>query len=278
MKLFPNRLSRRSMMQGIGLASGAGLLPAAAQTKTRPRALALIGDRYHNPDYIRVSLDRVFGDVGVPIDYTIEYRALSAAMLKPYQLLLILRDGMVWPTGYLGPDAYNYESNLENEEDFPKPRPESWITPEQGAAIRDFVSNGGGFYALHNASHISLSSRDYRTVMGGAYVGHPPLRPFQVRATANPHPITAGLKPFIVNDEQHYVDHDGDPRHVILESENLDGLTYLKLGTRSPAGWAHDFGKGRVVFTAVGHTNHALWNPQHVELQKRAVRWLLRQI
>jgi type 1 glutamine amidotransferase len=114
--------------------------------------------------------------------------------------------------------------------------------------------------------------------MGGAYFGHPPLRPFQVHATANRHPITEGLKPFVVNDEQHYVDYDGDPRFLILESENLDGLTYEGRGTKSPAGWAYDFGKGRVVFTAVGHTNHALWNPQHFELQKRAVRWLLREI
>ena len=156
--------------------------------------------------------------------------------------------------------------------------PKTWITQSQGLAVKNFVTDGGGFYALHNSSHISLSSKDYREVMGGAYVGHPPLRPFQVRATANLHPITAGLKPFVVNDEQHYVDYDKDPRHVILESENLDGLTYQGRGTGSPAGWAYDFGKGRVVFTAVGHTNHALWNPQHLELQKRAVRWLLKDL
>jgi hypothetical protein len=99
-----------------------------------------------------------------------------------------------------------------------------------------------------------------------------------VHATQNAHPITAGMKPFIVNDEQHYVDYDKDPRYVILESENLDGLTHEGRGTKSPAGWAYDFGKGRVVFTAVGHTIHAMWNPQYVELQKRSIRWLLRDI
>ena len=51
-------------------------------------------------------------------------------------------------------------------------------------AIKDFVKAGGGFYPLHNSSHISLSSKNYRDVMGGAYFGHPPLRPFQVHATA----------------------------------------------------------------------------------------------
>ena len=60
--------------------------------------------------------------------------------------------------------------------------------------------------------------------------------------------------------------------------ENLDGLEYENHGRKSVAGWAYPYGKGRVVFTAVGHTNHAMWIPAHFELQKRAVRWLLKQI
>lgn len=271
---FP--LSRRLAMGG---AAAAGLGLSGARAAGAPRALALIGDRYHNADYIRVSLDPVFHDLGIAIDYTIDTGALSAALLKSYRLLVILRDGMVWPGGYLGPDAYTaYAAGLEDAADFPAPKPVTWMTEAQGMAIRDFVDAGGGFYAMHNASHISLGCKPYREVMGGAYFGHPPLRPFEVHATANAHPITAGIKPFVVNDEQHYVDYDKDPRFVILESENRDGLTYNGRGGKSPAGWAYDFGKGRVVFTAVGHTVHAMWNPQYLEVQKRSLRWLLRAL
>ena len=278
-------LSRRNLLKRAG--TGAGLLGLGAAQSTRaqanasgrPRALALIGDRYHNPDYIRVSLDKVFKSLEIPIDYTIQYDQISRSALKSYQLFLCLRDGMIWPEGYLGPDAYTaYEQNLENREQFSKPKPETWMTEEQGAAIKDFVSAGNGFYALHNSSHISLSSKNYREVMGGAYIGHPPLRPFRVNATGASHPITQGLKPFMVNDEQHYVEYDKDRKNIILESENVDGLVYEKLGAKSIAGWAYDFGSGRVVFTAVGHTIHAMWIPEHIELQKRAVRWLLKQI
>jgi type 1 glutamine amidotransferase len=272
-------ISRRKLGLMAGGLAAASTLPAWSQSRAKPRALALIGDRYHNPDYIHVSLDRVFHDLDMPIDYTMDYASLSASLLKPYQLLLILRDGMIWPGGYSGPDAYtHYETDLENASDFPAAKSISWMREEQGLAVKNFVETGGGFYPLHNSSHISLSSKNYRDVMGGAYFGHPPLRPFQVHATANAHPITAGMKPFIVNDEQHYVDYDKDPRYVILESENLDGLTYEGRGTKSPAGWAYDFGKGRVVFTAVGHTIHAMWNPQYMELQKRSIRWLLKDL
>jgi hypothetical protein len=289
MKLFRTNISRRTLVQNAGIVAGAGLLglaasenvqsQAASPGRSKPRALALIGDRYHNPDYIRVSLDKVFKDLDIPIDYTIQYDSISTSLLKNYQLLLILRDGMIWPAGYLGPDAYTaYEADLETPKTFPDPKPVMWITEEQGAAIKEFVSAGNGFYALHNCSHISLSSKNYREVMGGAYIGHPPLRPFQVHATENNHPITKGMSSFMVNDEQHYVTYDKDPKYIILEAENIDGLKFEELGTKSVSGWAYDFGKGRVVFTAVGHTIHAMWNPQYLEVQKRSVRWLLKEI
>jgi len=38
--------------------------------------------------------DEVFQDLDLPIDYTIQYDQISAGLLKNYQLLLILRDGM----------------------------------------------------------------------------------------------------------------------------------------------------------------------------------------
>lgn len=286
------KLSRRNLIQNAGLAATAGLLgippsrtaesqpPSQANSGSTPRALALIGDRYHNADYIRVALDKTFRDLNIPIDYTIHYDHITADLLKSYRIFLCLRDGMIWPDGYLGPDAYSdYERNLEN---LPTrnadPKSQTWITEEQGNAIKQFVSSGNGFYALHNSSHISLSSKNYREVIGGAYIGHPPLRPFRVRATQNQHPITQGMTDFVVNDEQHYVEYDKDKKYVLLEAENIDGLTYENLGAKSISGWAYDFGSGRVVFTAVGHTIHALWNPQYFEIQKRAVRWLLKQI
>ena len=240
--------------------------------------LALIGDRYHNPDYIRVSLDRVFGDLNLPVDYTISYEKLSRDLLKDYQLFVCLRDGMIWPDGYLGPDAYeSYEHGLENTSKFPKPKPKNWMTEEQGAAVKEFVMSGNGFYSLHNNSHVSLSCKNYREVMGGAYIGHPTLRPFKVNVVDKEHPITQGVEPFMVNDEQHYLEYDKDHKYILLESENIDGLGYETSGLKSVAGWAYDFGKGRVVFTAIGHTNHAMWIPAYLRLQKQAVQWLLKQ-
>jgi type 1 glutamine amidotransferase len=273
-------VSRRRVL-GSGVAAAGTLLATkgSGQGRGKARVLALIGDRYHNPDYIRVGMDKVFQLLGLKVDYTIQYDSISRELLKNYQLLLILRDGMIWPDGYLGPDAYTaYEGGFENKSEFPPAKSQSWMTEEQGSAIQEFVRAGNGFYALHNSSHISLSSRNYRDVMGGAYIGHPTLRPFKVFIKNHDHPITSGIEDFIVNDEQHFVTYDKDPKYILAESDNLDRLNYEEHGSKSIAAWAYDYGKGRVVFTAVGHTIHALWVPQHVELQKRAVRWLLRDL
>lgn len=286
-----NRISRRDLLQNVGAVAALGALgvsetQATSQVSTTrsgrtgrdPRVLALIGDRYHNSDYIRVSLDRLFKELGLPVDYTTNYARLSRSLLDHYQLFVCLRDGMIWPGGYLGPDAYPYERALENRGDFPKETPKNWITEEQGEAVKDFVTAGNGFYSLHNNSHVSLSSKNYRDVMGGAYIGHPPLRPFKVRIVNRNHPITQGTQDFMVNDEQHYVTYDKDPKNIILRAENIDGLTYENLGTQSISGWAHEYGRGRVVFTAAGHNIHAMWQPEYLKVQKNAVRWLLKMM
>ncbi|PYU99549.1 MAG: hypothetical protein DMG26_16405 [Acidobacteria bacterium] len=271
-------VSRRRLLKSAGALASAEVLLKTHGTSTsfpaddnRLRALA---------DYIRVALNRLFRELNLAIDYTINYDQISSRLLRPYGLFIILRDGMIWPHGYLEPNDYEYSHGLENNRDWPKEQSEPWITEEQGAAIKGFVEAGGALYALHNSSHISLSSKDYREVMGGAYIDHPALRPFKVSVVNKEHPITRGVQDFMVNDEQHFVTYDKDPKYILLRSENIDGLTDISegkdLGAMAIAGWAYDFGKGRVVFTAVGHTLHALWQPEYFKLQKNAVKWLLR--
>lgn len=120
MKLLSSKISRRLVVTGTAVSA----MPVRAATKARPRAVALIGDRAHNQDYIRISLDRVFHTLDIPIDYTIDYAGLSAASLKPYRLLLIFRDGEVSLGGYSGADFYaGYEKNLENAGEFPGGKP-----------------------------------------------------------------------------------------------------------------------------------------------------------
>lgn len=281
-------LTRRSMAQaaalGVFTAVGAPLLSGTVYAaRGKAVAFALIGDRYHNSDYIRSALGKTLVmDAGVSIDFTDEVTALSAETLAGYRMLIVFRDGMLWPDGYAG--SYpGYEPSIGpkimSEPALPpiEGKPVMWMRPEQGKAVKEFVRNGGAALFYHNVSHVSLSNADFRDVEGAAYAGHPPVRAFRVRITDRGHPVTRGVSDFLVTDEQHYVIYDKDPKHVFMRSENADGLDYDGKGPSCEAGWAYDYGKGRVCFLAPGHMISALWNPEYVKLQKNAANWLLRK-
>jgi type 1 glutamine amidotransferase len=299
-----NGISRRTLLQNIGAVAAAGTMAsrpealaaprgAAEQTSKPLRTIALIGDRAHNSDAIRVSLDRLFKELGLPIDYTTNYYDLSASLLQPYQLFVCLRDNYIFPDGNGGANRGS-QSRAATAAGNPFASAGYWITEEQGRAVQDFVTAGNGFYSLHNNAFVSRSSKNYREVQGGVALNHPPLRPYKVRIVNKEHPVTKGVEDFMVTDEQHYLIYDKDPKNILLHSENIDGLTFQAtlldpvnggpgasgpprdLGTTTVSGWAHEYGKGRVVFTAMGHTIHAMWQPEYLKMQKNAVRWLLK--
>ena len=274
-------LTRRAALRAL---AALPILPAARAAK-RASAFALIGDRYHNSDYIRTGLGKTLGkDLGLDIDFCDEVKELNSETLKSRKLLLLLRDGMTWPDGY--PDestnaAYVGQGKplIVSEPPLPKweGKPFYWITPDQGRAVKQFTQAGGGVLFMHNVTYISPHNDDFRDVLGCVTEGHPPIRKFTVKVTNPNHPITKGVREFVVTDEQHYVTYQKDPKHLLLESVNEDGLTYKNLGSKSAAGWAYDYGKGRVCYLAPGHMLTVLWNTEYVKLQQNAVKWLLKQ-
>ncbi len=275
--------SRRSFLTALVAAS---LVCPVGRAAPKATAFALIGDRYHNSDYIRTGLSRTIAkELGISIDFCDETKMLTAETLQGYKLLIVLRDGMIWPDGY--PDEATNAAWVATGRPkliFDPPTPPTaaksqfWMTPEQGKAVRRFVENGGAALFLHNATHIGLSDPDFRHVLGAAYTGHPPIRTFKVKVKNPNHPIAKGVRDFIVTDEQHYMDYDKDPKHIFLETVNEDGLTFRSFGATVPGGWAYDYGKGRVCYLSPGHLLMVLWNPEYIKLQQNAVRWLLRQV
>jgi hypothetical protein len=271
--------SRRSFLVSL-----AGAMVARSAPKAT--AFGLIGDRYHNSDYIRTALNRTIGkELGVSIDFCDETKMLRGETLEGYRLLIILRDGMIWPDGYADETSNaawvaTGRPKLVFEPPVPPTpaKPQFWMQPDQGKAVRRFVENGGAALFLHNVTHIGLTDPDFRHVLGAAYTGHPPIRTFKVRVTNPDHPITKGVRDFVVTDEQHYMDYDKDRQHIFLETVNEEGLTYRSFGATAPGGWAYDYGKGRVCYLSPGHLLMVLWNPEYIKLQQNAVRWLLRRM
>jgi len=282
------RISRRSMLgaaglAGLGLAAGSRMGRAAASAT----AFALCGDESHNSDYQETALTKTLVEgAGMSIDFTDQEKLLTYDNLKNYKILIMFRDGLRYPNGYY--QAIYWTGKPEDIVSDPPlterlgGRGVGWMTAEQGKGIKTWVQEGGSLWAFHNDSEASIHNQDYRDVEGAIYVGHPPIRPFKVHIVNPDHPITKGVKDFVVTDEQHYVVYDKDPKYVLARSINENGLDYTdNTGRRSNTAesvWAYDYGKGRVCFMAPGHMISVLWNPEYVKMQKNAAKWLLHEV
>jgi len=278
-------MSRRTALRTIGVTLAASrVFPASIYGNKKATALVIGVDRYHNIDYIRTALGKTLGsDLGLSIDFSDQVTLLATHYLKDYRLLIMLRDGMFWPNGYAasgGRGGRGVETPTVSVPPLPpmEEKPTYWITPEEGKAVKDFAQGGGGVLLYHNTTYISPHNQDFRDVIGAVTQEHPPLRPFKVNIVNHDHPITKGVGDFVVTDEQHFEKYEKDPKYILMRSVNEDGLTWRDLGTSSVAGWAYDYGKGRVCYLAPGHTIAALWNPEYEKIQKNAAKWLLREL
>src|ERR1700679_4066872 len=94
------QITRRILISGV---AASAMLPASrGAAAKKATAFALIGDRYHNSDYIRTALRKTLvKDAGISIDFRDEVELLNAEEVKGYKLLIILLYGMVWPVGYV---------------------------------------------------------------------------------------------------------------------------------------------------------------------------------
>lgn len=212
-------------------------------------ALLLAGDRYHRAEDAFAGVGPALEAAGLQVEYTTDFVSLNRQALSGKRLLAILRDGMEWPQG---PDQPH----------------QVWMQPHQEEAIEAFVAGGGAFMPLHNAGWAYPWKNGYRRVMGGYYQGHPPVQAFDVQVVAR-HPITAGVEDYEITDEQHFLWFDHDRVQLLLKSQGRNGM-------ESAAGWAYEYGRGRVAYLANGHTLEILQHPMVQRLLHNAARWLLR--
>jgi len=272
-------VNRRSAVKTIGTLGITGTLisrESAGQTRKR-KALALFGDGAHKYEMIHEAIEKnIAQETDISIDFTKDTSVLNPSTLAKYQILI---------------NARGYIRGVTTDK-----------RTEMARTVQTFVKNGGGILLLHNSTGLARSTGTpiFRDIVGGHWLQHSgnlaesvSIRPYRVRITNNEHPITQGVKDFVVTGEHHYNQYDKDPRHVFLRNETIDGWAYNnikgdphydeRLGDRGfgpscPSGWAYDYGKGRVCFMAQGHTLEEYMNEEFRKLQKNGALWVLKQL
>jgi type 1 glutamine amidotransferase len=153
------------------------------------------------------------------------------------------------------------------------------LTPEQSAGLREAVLNGAGLAGWHGGMCDAFrQDTDYQFMTGGQWVAHPGgIIRYTVRITQPDHPLVRGLRDFRVTSEQYYM--HTDPGNEVLATTTFSGrhghAPWIK-GTTMPVAWTRRYGKGRVFYSALGHTAADFDVPEVTELVKRGIQWAAR--
>ncbi len=165
------------------------------------------------------------------------------------------------------------------------------FTSDQRAAFQSFLEAGGGYVGIHAAGDNSHEAWGwYMTdIIGTLFTGHPMDPQFQqatVRIEDRTHPATDHLQPEWVRTDEWY-SFDRSPRDVpgVNVLATLDERTYdpgsffgteLAMGADHPIIWWRCAGKGRVLYSALGHTAESYAEAEYVALLQDAIGWSMK--
>ena len=163
------------------------------------------------------------------------------------------------------------------------------LSRDQKDALMEFTEAGGGFFGIHGTggSPNTQWEDQWKKLVGARFIGHP-TGPALLEATINverpEHPVVQHLESEWVRTDEWYSFERSvrGPGFEVLatvdESTYMppikpDGVDY-RMGEDHPIIWTHCVGKGRALFSALGHRAEDYAEPNHVQLLEEGVAWV----
>jgi len=157
------------------------------------------------------------------------------------------------------------------------------IAEARQTAFQNWLEGGGAFVGVHAASDaggdILTRWPWYAKMIGGLFAGHPAqqvavLHPVDKDSLATAH-LAADWKR---KDEWYNFKNLQADNHVLLV---IDETTYkggnTKPGETHPMSWQKEVGKGRMFYTALGHTKESYAEPEFIKHVLGGILWTLRR-
>ncbi len=141
------------------------------------------------------------------------------------------------------------------------------LSDTQKADLLQFVKSGKGFAGSHCATDTYYNWPEYGNLIGAYFDGHPWHQKVNIIVEDKKNPATKHLgDSFTITDEiyEFKAPYDREKLHVLM---HLD-TTNLKMGKRADRdnaiAWIHEYGKGRVFYTALGHREE-VWKDERFQ-------------
>ncbi len=166
------------------------------------------------------------------------------------------------------------------------------LTVQQRADFKAWLEQGGGFVGLHGAGGDPSYAWEWYVddLIGSQFIGHtlnPQIQQARLVIEDQLHPATKGLGADWVRSDEWY-SFASSPRskgyHVLVSIDEttyqpVEGLIpFLKpknigMGKDHPLVWWHCVGKGRALYSALGHSAETYAEPKHQQMIEGAIAW-----
>lgn len=205
----------------------AGVEPESSQVNNSSRVLVFSATKGFRHGSISEGVDaiRKLGEKnGFSIDASEEPEVFTSENLKKYRAIVFLNT-----TG-------------------------SFFDEAQKQAFQEFVTHGGGFVGIHSATDTFYDWPWYGKMVGGYFKSHPEIQEATLHVVNKNHPATAQLPAsWQKRDEWYNFKSLSNEINVLI---TIDENSYRggENGQTHPVSWYHKIEKGRVFYTALGHT------------------------
>lgn len=135
------------------------------------------------------------------------------------------------------------------------------VTPAEEAALTAYVEGGKGLVAIHNAAETPAFAK----LIGATADHHNAVATIAVAVKDAQHPVVREVTGFETKDEPFFFKGAAADRTILMDRAEGSG--------REAVAWARNQGKGRVVYTALGHDETTWKNPSFIALVRGAALW-----
>lgn len=217
----------------------------------KKKILTILGDFYHSHDMAYNAmlkaveiLKNASGSEIELVDTSVE--RLGEALKQKFDLIVLYKENRINPTDEI---VYN------------------WMDSEIEQQIIQYIRNGGSWFAWHAGLASYDDNELYINMLKGCFDYHPNERNVKYTAVCSDTGIEPGST-FEVMDEHYIVRAEPADNSLFLTSESTEGS--------SAAGWAHQYGKGRVCCLTPTHRDEGMKNEIMLDLLKQCIGWCLR--
>jgi len=131
---------------------------------------------------------------------------------------------------------------------------------DQEVAMQDFMQKGKGFVGVHSASDCEYEWAWYVKMVGANFLSHPDQQTAKLIVQSQ-HPSTQNLPTIWERKDEWYNFKNMNPEVNVLLKIDESSYTGGENGNYHPMAWYHEYGGGRVFYTALGHTVESYSEP-----------------